>query len=109
MGKSDYIFKYRVRNWLEYNRALVRRGNLTFWIDEQAIQSWRHDSGSRARGGRPRLYTDTAIECALVVKTVCHLSLRATQWFMESVVRLMGVELPVPDYSTVTRRQGGPR
>ncbi len=37
MNKNDFIFKYRVRNWSEYNRALVRRGSQTFWIDEQAI------------------------------------------------------------------------
>ena len=40
-----------------------------------------------------------------VVKAVFHLSLRATQGFMESVVQLMGVELPVPDYTTVCKRQ----
>jgi IS5 family transposase len=53
------------------------------------------------------LYADAAIACALVVKVVFHLSLRATQGFLESVVRLMGVELPVPDYTTVCRRQAG--
>lgn len=41
------------------------------------------------------------------MKAVFRLSLRATQGFLESVVRLMGVELPVPDYTTVSRRQGG--
>jgi hypothetical protein len=53
MGKSDFIFRYRVRNWPVYNRALVGRGNLTLWIDEQAVESWRDASGSGARGGRP--------------------------------------------------------
>ena len=57
--------------------------------------------------GRPRIYADTAIECALVVKSVFHLSLRATQGFMGSVVKLMDVELPVPDCSTGSRRQAG--
>lgn len=104
MGKSDYVFRYRVRNWPEYNRALVRRGSLTLWVDNQAIQSWRH-VGAGGRGGRPRVYADTAIECALVVKAVFHLSLRATQGFLESVMKLMAVDLPVPDYSTVSRRQ----
>ena len=76
MGKSDFIFRYRVRNWPEYNHALVRRGSLTLWVDEQAVQAWRNASRSGARGGRPRIYADTAIECALVVKAVFHLSLR---------------------------------
>lgn len=105
--KSDFVFRYRVRNWPQYNRALVRRGSLTFWVDEQAVRGWRAESRSGPFGGRPRFYADTAIECALVIKAVFHLSLRATQGFLESVVRLMDVDLPVPDYTTVSRRQRG--
>jgi hypothetical protein len=81
--KSDFIFRYRVRNWPAYNRALVRRGSITFWVDEQAIAGWCQEKVPGARG-RPPLYADTAIECALVVKSVFHLSLRATQGFLES-------------------------
>ena len=106
MRRSDFIFRYRVRNWPEYNRALIARGSLTLWVDEQAVSAWRQRSGPRGRG-RPRIYSDTAIECALVVRSVFHLSLRATQGFLDSVVRLMGVDLPVPAYSTVSRRQAG--
>ena len=104
MRKSDFIFWYRVRNWRDYNRALVRRGNITSWVDEQAVRSWRAEKVPGACG-RPKLYADTAIECALVVKAVFHLSLRSTQGFLESVVRLMGVDLPIPDYTTVCKRQ----
>jgi hypothetical protein len=57
--------------------------------------------------GAPRVYADLAIECALVFKSVYHLSLRAAQGFLSSVMELMKVSLPVPDYSTVSRRQGG--
>ena len=95
-----------MRNWPAYNRALVRRGSITLWVDEPAVSSWCHQSSSEGRG-RPRIYADTSIECALVVKAVFHLSLRATQGFLESLVRLMGVELPVPDYTTMSRRQAG--
>jgi len=76
------------------------------YVDEQAVSTWRQQGGPRGRG-RPRIYSDTAIECALVVRSVFHLSLRATQGFLESVVRLMEVDLPVPAYSTVSRRQAG--
>jgi hypothetical protein len=80
---------------------------LTFWIDERAVQAWRAQGTSGTRGGRPRIYADTAIETALVLKAVFHLSLRGAQGFLESVVRLMGVDLPVPNYTTVSRRQAG--
>ena len=107
MRKSDYVFNYRVRNWPEYNRALVRRGSLTLWVDEQAIAVWRAIHRSDLQGGRPRTYADTAIECAFVVRAVFHLSLRSTQGFLESVVKLMGLELPIPHYTTLSRRQIG--
>ena len=42
MGKSDYTFRYKVRNWPEYNRALVKRGQLTLWFDTEAVAAWRH-------------------------------------------------------------------
>jgi hypothetical protein len=106
MRRCDFIFKYRVRNWPEYNRALISRASLTLWVDEQVVSAWRRRGGPQGHG-RPRIYSGTAIECALVVRTVFHLSLRATQGFLESVVRLMGVDLPVPAYSTVSRRQAG--
>jgi len=86
------------------HRALVRRDNITLWVDEQAVAAWRNKA-MLGRRGRPRIYTDTAIECALIVRAVFHLSLRAAQRFVESAFRLMGVELPVPDYTTVSRRQ----
>ncbi len=105
MRKSDFVFRYPVRNWHDCNRALIRRGGITFWVDEQAVSAWCQEKIPGARG-RPQIYTDTAIECALVVKVVFHLSLRATQGFLESVVRLMDIELPVPNYTTVCKHQG---
>lgn len=107
MRKSDFIFRYRVRNWPAYNRALVRRGSITFWVDEEAVRGWRDSAAPGPLGGRRRTYSDTAIECVLVVRAVFHLSLRASQGFLESVVKLMGVDLPIPDYTTVSRRQAG--
>ena len=89
MRKSDFIFRYRVRNWRDYNRALVRRSSITFWVDEQAVRSWCSEKVPGARG-RPQLYAGTVIERALIVKAVFHLSLRSTQGFLESVVQLMG-------------------
>jgi hypothetical protein len=106
MDKSEFTFRYKVRNWSEYNRALVRRGQLTLWFDEGAVAAWRDTTGHNGPG-RPKLYANAAIECALILKSVFHLSLRATQGFLASVVTLMRLELPVPDYSTMSRRQAG--
>ena len=102
--RKDYTFRYRVTNWRDYNRALVNRGRITFWFDEAAVASWRAAKHSPKRG-TPKTYSDTAIECALVLKAVFHLSLRSTQGFLSSVVELMELALPIPDYSTLCRRQ----
>ncbi len=33
--------RYRVRNWPAYEAGLKRRGDLTLWIDETALDGWR--------------------------------------------------------------------
>ncbi len=104
MGKSDYTFRYKVRNWPEYNRALVKRGQLTLWFDTEAVAAWRHPGPFEGRG-RPKVYADAAIQCALVLNSVFYLNLRTTQGFLQSIVALMALDLPVPNYSTVSRRQ----
>ncbi len=104
MAHHAYTFRYRVRNWSHYNQALIARGGITFWIDEAALTTWRNTQASHCPGA-PKIYSDTAIQCALVVKSVYHLSLRAAQGFVSSVLSLMRLDLPVPNYSTVCRRQ----
>jgi hypothetical protein len=105
MLKSPPVVRYRIRNWRAYNRALINRGCLTVWFDEHAIAGWYNTEPGQGPGA-PRRYADLAIECALVLKSVSHLSLRAAQGFLSSVVELRKLNLPVPDYSTVSRRQG---
>ena len=105
MATNAYNFRYRVRNWHHYNQALIARGGITFWIDEAALTTWRNTQASNCPGV-PRIYSDTAIHCAVVVKSVYRLSLRAAQGFVSSVMGLMRLDLPVPNYSTICRRQG---
>src|SRR5260221_4832442 len=105
MSKPSSIFRYRIRNWRDYNRALINRGRLTVWFDEHAIARWRHTAPATGPGA-PRRYADLASECALVFKSVYHLSLRAAQGVLSSVGELMRRTLPIPDYSTVSRRHG---
>jgi len=93
---------YRVRNWKQYNEALVRRGSLTLWVDQAALEAWRY-RGPTQRGAQFQ-YSDPAIECLLTLRAVYHLPLRATEGFARSVFELMAVDLPVPDYSTLCRR-----
>jgi hypothetical protein len=95
--------RYRIRNWQQYNKALISRGSLTLWIDSRSIDKWLSQD-RHARRGRRRTYSDLAIECSLLLREVYHLPLRATQGLVRSVIRLLGVKLPTPDYSTLSRR-----
>ena len=95
--------RYRIRNWRDYNKALVRRGSLTLWVEERTLGVWL-DHDRPARRGRRRTYTDAAITCALTLRAVYGLPLRSTQGLVSSVLRLLGPNLPAPHYSTLSRR-----
>jgi hypothetical protein len=94
--------QYRIRNWSTYNAALIARGSLTLWVDEEAVQAWRY-TGPTQRGAQ-YVYAEAAINCVLTLRAVYHLALRATEGLTRSVLALLGVALPVPSYSTLSRR-----
>jgi hypothetical protein len=100
--KTTKKTRYRVRNWREYNESLVKRCSLTLWISDEDVLAWK-PSGPKKRGGQIR-YTDGAIQCVLMFRSVFRLPLRGTEGFVRSVFDLMGVGLPVPDYTTICRR-----
>jgi hypothetical protein len=95
--------RYRIRNWRDYNSALVRRGSLTLWVEQGAVDKWR-DTAAPARRGRRRSYSDLAITCALTLREVYRLPLRSTQGLVSSVLRLLGSDSTAPHYSTLSRR-----
>jgi hypothetical protein len=94
---------YRLRNWKHYNAALVQRGSLTLWVSDDVIRAWRNTAKTGKRG-RPRTYSDTAVLCQATLKEVYHLPLRATQGLMGSMMKLLGLDLPVMQYSQLSRR-----
>ena len=95
---------YRVKNWSSYNRALVARGSLTVWLDDSLWKRW-YAQGPCQRGAQ-FVYSDRTIEWMLTMRVLLRLPLRQTQGFIQSLLGLMGLALAVPDYSTLSRRQG---
>lgn len=94
--------KYKVTNWAQYNAALRRRGDITIWFTEAAINEWRPaKTGAR---GRPQEYSDHAIETAILIRQVFHLPLRQTEGFMVSLARLMNAAISIPDFSSISKR-----
>ena len=95
--------KYKVNNWSEYNKALVNRGSVTFWLDKKAIAAW-HACEPNGQRGRDKQFSDSAITTALMIQAAFGLSLRQTQGFIDSIFALMGVELRSPTYSSISKR-----
>lgn len=96
--------RYHVRNWKAYNRALVQRGSLTIWLDDAVLAAWKNQQKNGKRG-RDQTYSDTTIITMLTLKAVFGLPLRATQGLTQSLFTLAHFSVPVPDYSTLSRRQ----
>jgi len=94
---------YRIRNWSDYNRSLTNRGSLTFWISQDLIDNWLEQEKTGERGSSPK-YSDQAITAMASVKFIFHQAGRQTSGLVASIFRLMKVDLPVPDHSTLSRR-----
>lgn len=93
---------YRIRNWSDYDRALVQRGSLTLWIGDDALEHWAYE-GPPQRGAQ-FLYSDLAIETMLTLREVFHQTNREIEGLVGSLFALPSVALPVPDHTTLSRR-----
>ena len=93
---------YRVKNWSEYEKALVQRGSITFWLSDDFEQTWLY-TGEKQRGSQFD-YSDKAIEIMLTIKEVFHLTNRGVEGFVRSVFAMLNIHLPVPDHSTLSKR-----
>ena len=90
--------RYRVANWAEYDASLRRWGSLTVWFIDEAIQAWRAEP--RTTPGGQSHYSVPAITTALTLRAVFNVALRQT----EGLIGLLGLDLAVPDHSTLSRR-----
>ena len=95
--------QYKVRNWKEYNQALVDRGKVLFWITEEAMRMWEEQQKTGKRG-KPKQFSNTAIETSLTLAQVFHMPLRQTEGFLASILVKLSPDLKAPDHSTVSIR-----
>jgi hypothetical protein len=95
---------YHTRNWKDYNKALVQRGSITLWFDANCVEEWQKTEKTGKRG-RPQKYSDVAIHCGLTIKAVFKLTFRAATGFIKSLMEMLKVNLDVPDYTLLCKRQ----
>jgi len=93
---------YRVKNWSKYDKALVQRGSITFWISDDFEKEWLY-VGKKQRGNQFD-YSDQAILIMLTIKEIYHLTNRGVEGFVRSLFRMLKINLPVPDHSTLSKR-----
>lgn len=105
MSETPAKPQYRIRNWSEYDAALKNRGSLTFWVDDEVLSGWLNQQKTGKRGASTT-YSDLAIATMSTLGSVMKLAGRQTEGFVESLFQLMGVEMSVPDHSTISRRLG---
>ena len=94
--------KHKVTNWREYDASLRQRGSLTVWFTAEAVEAWAAEPRT-TRGGQP-WYSALAILTALTLRAVFRLALRQTEGLIGSILSLLGLDLAVPDHSTLSRR-----
>lgn len=97
--------RHRVTNWGIYNEGLRQRGDMTVWLSPDVEADWRA-LRRKTRGGQP-VYSDLAMTVCLTLAVLYKQPLRQTEGFVRSLVRLMGPDLPVPGFSTLSRRCAG--
>ena len=95
---------YKPSNSRLYDESLKNRGGLTIWVSSDVISKWKVDfSKIRKRGGQ-LLYSDFSIETCITLSFVFRQRLRQTEGLVESIVKLLGLELEVPNFTTISRR-----
>jgi len=97
--------RYKVCNWPEYDRSLQHRGSLTVWVTPEALAAW-HPPHAGQRG-RPRVYSDVAIEIGHLLCLAFGPPWRQTEGLLRSVTALLGLEVGTPDHTTFSRRSPG--
>ena len=93
---------YRLANWPEYAHALRQRSSITFWLSPDLAQTWCY-RGEKQRGSQ-FAYSDQAIQSMLTIKEVFHLTNRGVEGFLRSLFGWLGLALPVPDHTTLSKR-----
>jgi hypothetical protein len=94
--------RYRVANWPACDMALQQRGSLTVWMTPEALAA-RHQNRT-GRRGRPRDYSDVAIETGHMLRLAIGRPWRQTEGLLRSHVTMLGLSVGVPDHTTFFRR-----
>jgi len=92
------------RDWSHYNDSLKRRGDITIWLSQDVINQWYAMDRIYDRTGTPNLYSNMAILTVHEIRQVFKLPLRQCEGFVNSLFKLMKIDLRSPSYSVLSKR-----
>lgn len=95
---------YNQRDWKAYDQTLVNQGSITIWFDEEAVSQWNQVKPLKLPRGRPRLYSELAIQTCHTLRFLNKKALRQTQGFVVSIIAMLKLPLQTPDHTTLSRR-----
>ncbi len=90
------------RNWAQYNKRLVNRGKIHFWVSPRALQQWH--ARKCKKNGHPYVYSNELIQAVSYLRFKFKISLREAEGLLSSFVVAMRKQLRVPCYTQVCRR-----
>jgi hypothetical protein len=93
---------FQKRDWKKYNKQLVNRGKINFWVGPEVFKDWK--AKKKKKNGHPFVYGDEIIKVMSYIRFKFHLSLRETEGFFLSLVMIMNVLKKVPCYTQLCRR-----
>lgn len=89
------------RDWKQYNKHLVNRGKIHFWVNPELL-NWQ--APREKKNGHPFVYSDELIQAMSYFRFKFHISLRETEGFFESLGMMTQNRLSVPSYTQLCRR-----
>lgn len=92
------------KNWKNYNRSLKKRGDITIWLLQDVIDQWYEQDRVYDWTGTPFLYSDMAILTVHEIRQVFKLPLRQCEGFVNSLFKLMKIDLQSPSFSVLSKR-----
>lgn len=87
------------QDWKSYNQSLKRCGNMTIWLLQECLGQWYEKDRIYNGTGTPNLYSDMAIFTVHEIRQVFKLPLRQCEGFINSLFKLMNIDLHCPSYT----------
>jgi len=88
------------RCWRNYNKSLVQRGSITFWIDKDFLKSSQTHTSTK---GRPK-FKKAIIQAGWLLKTAYKLTFRSLEGYFNSILEMVGSEASSPHYTLFCKR-----